>query len=1069
MKKRGSISSRSGINEQATPRRRFLNKDALSKSTKNLSELSPLQVFQKEFTVFESKMIRLRQTHAPYGIERIFEILNSLKSRYSTFISSCNTLYKRIQLKNGLVEASESAKEICSQFTLDFGDLLATLAQIDASVPELYRSSLGGISKSMKENISKYATQCLLDHRTRSVYNKFDSFLKQNMEQCRSDLDYFLSDANFSNITVDRMQHIIERYKQISRKMEIEIPHAMKMQRITVPNGDSLIRSFHSDFVAFISLLTGIPAFTDEMKSIFERIPIFGKSLEDLIESLNLKGISRPATPARVVSRDLGDISSLSAEFPPPEEEPFDVFMPKILEILEIEGGESQEETFQQVIKRLQDVLTEKNTNIHKLETRVNALEEIGKDSSITERLSENRKYKEELQKSFEQEKERIYREVLGEIKSLTPVSITSRSDSTKTQIDCIVTCVQEEFDRNEKKIKDYEEEIRKSKETLRLLRDKFLGMETNNEDYLPNIIDSTVQAMENTRRTLDQQLKDINPTNNTLEEFLHTTLVQLCKKKEAELKNLTNDRMRDMVGRHILDQDEEIKRLKASLKSAREEKNNIENNCISNLSQIRYKLEEQLDDHEDVDPTVEDISKRVKDLLNLHDTNQKDRAAFRSFLASFLSQMLLAYHIPQIRFKDATDQQLKNAMTSILDTPDIQKALYGVDGAINAQPPASPTGSFTSKYKSRRPSALTPTGMSSRSVHTREINTPSPTGSRRTSVFISSSSRSSRRDSEMKKSMDDVNERALAEIKTLLAESCAVMENNNSASYMYFPLDHLAKNVKQLATNLVNSKNATKGLLCDVIIEMNDSQKMSKNDLLNKTNDNLFEFIFKGLRILKCEKTDLTTETMREICRGLGNEDVDFMNIQDLITLAQNQMFLIKETNEAITPLTNIVKDINDQVNINKSFSPLSDLFPRYVEKEENLSKEYLSIPAAKILPSVLPFISQTVSLIDHITKTLSSVTFAAEYKENQSALEKLMAEHQDYKQKISELNKELEDSKNAEETIRKKMYAMLEVSKNVSSARIAAIKKVNSDDISQLIDYFKNYDGDQDELNFD
>ena len=1063
----------------------------LSKSLKNISEFTPLQAFQKHFTLFENQMVKLRQSHAPYGIERIFEVFNSLKSRYPAFLSSCSTINKRIQLNNSAVEVSVDAQDLCRVFSLDFGDLLASLAQISSSIPSLYQSNLGELAKDMRYNITRYANACFLDHRTRFVFQNYDTFFKQNLDQCQNDFDFFLTHNNFEEITVDKMQHIIERYKQVSRKFEMELPHAMSLQRLTVPNGDSFIRSFHTDFVTFIPLLTGIPNFMAEFKLILEQIPLFGQSLQDLIESLGLRAPSTQSSPLPK-SRSITE-SGLSEEFPPHDEEPYLVYIPKILELLQIEQiddfYEQQDYVYQQIIDRIREVLNLHENEKHQMQTKINALSNINDNSTIAERTLENQQYKDDLKKQFETEKEAMYREVLDNIKSLTPKSITSPNDDTKTQIQCVVTCVHEELEQLHHLLNQYETEIKKSKEILKDLRDIYLGMETDDDEYLPNTIDNTIQAMENTKRSLDQQLKDINPTNNILEVFLHDTLIQFCKKKPTELKNLTIDRMKEMVGRHILDLDEEIKKLKDKLKEVRDSKKELEDKVISELSQIRYKLEEQLNNTEETNLDIDDLLTRIKALLQQHDSNEKDRIAFRQFLSSFLSQLLLAFHLQQIRFRNATDQQLKNVMTSILDTPDIQKLLSGQYNNLSSNPSTTNLGYSapqTPKTIPRRRNSvtLTPSSLSQSAREkrfTREGMPPAPPSpakaGRRPSVVISARtpntasnpvfSNVSRRGSESSRrasTMDPENEKILGEIKTLLAESCAILEDRTAASYMYFPLDQLAKQIKQLCTNIINTRNSTKSLVCDIIIEMNDKQKITKEELLKQNNNDLFEYIFQGLHLIKQIKTDLTEETIRNMCRGVTTDDVDFLDIPSLVTLSKNQLRLIKETAAVITPLTNIIKDINDQVNINKSFNPLSDLFPRYVQKVESLSREFILVTADNVLPAVLPYVSQSVSLIDHITKILSATTYAAENKDVQSNIETLMSENQEYKLKIEDLEKNIKDVEKERDLAKQKLFNVLEASRAAANARINAIKKVNTDDLGQIIEYFKNHADDDD-----
>ncbi|EAY13615.1 hypothetical protein TVAG_390120 [Trichomonas vaginalis G3] len=677
----------------ASPRRISSPSMTLPTGVKNLSELTPLQIFQKEFHQLESMITRLRQLHIPNGVDRIFTNFASLKSRYSKFCSNCSVLAKRIALRNTQVEIGPEIKENCRQFTLDFGELLLSFENIDNSMESLYTDHLFMLVKSMATNINKYGAICYSDHRTRSIYQQYESFLKQNLDQAQIDLHDFLQDANFDEITPDKSSHIIERYKQISRKMEIEIPHVMNLQRLVVPNGDSLIKLFHADFVEFIPLLNGIHNFVHEITEIFEKIPSFSTALHNLIESVGLPTSQQQTTPLPSPRATSRSISSMQ-EFPPHPQDPYDIFIPQIcfhLGLEEPSESTNHEDTLQDILNTVKQLQDNHNLEVHKLNTRIEALQDINPTSSLSERNKENREFKEELQKKFNLETERIYRDTLNQIQSLSPVNISSKSDSTKTKIDCIITSVQETLDNQKKTISKLNNEISESKDILSSYREKLIGKDTNSNEHLPNIIENTIQAMENTRRALDQELKNINPTNNTLDEFLHLTLTEYCNYKPQELKNLTNDRMRDMVGRFILDQKEEIKRLKQSLEESNELNKNTNKETINALNQFKTKLEEQLSNTSKTQNTFTDLKKRISELLELHDTKENERFAFRQFLCSFLSQMLHSLKIPQIRFRDASEQQLKAVMSSILEAPEIQQNLVVSSPSSSAQGSRSP------------------------------------------------------------------------------------------------------------------------------------------------------------------------------------------------------------------------------------------------------------------------------------------------------------------------------------------------------------------------------------------
>lgn len=1055
-----------------SPRSSINLSSSLTKSMRTLSELSPMQIFTKEFHSLEMMITKLRQLHIPQGVEVIFENFSSLKSRYSTFCSNCNTLTKRIALKNAEIEIAPEIKENCRQFMLDFGELLVSFETIDNSMQNLYTYHLTRLSKSMAANITKYANICYQDHRTRSIYQQFESFMKSNLDQAQIDLYEFLQNSNFDDVTPEKSSHIIERYKQISRKIEIEIPHAINLQRLVVPNGDSIIKLFHADFVDFVPLLNSIHNFVHEITEIFEKIPNFSTALHNLIESVGLPINPQQTTPLPSPRATSRSISSMQ-EFPPHPQDPFDIYVPQIcfsLGLAEPGKEQNKEEILMEILHAAQEIKDLHNLEIHKLNTRIEALQDINPSSSLSERNKENREYKEELQKKFQLEIEKIYRDTLNQIQSLSPAVITSRTDSTKTKIDCIVTSVQEMLDKQKESLKRANDEIDQSKEVLKQLRDKLLGKETDFTEYLPNIIDNTIQAMENTRRALDQELKDINPSNNSLDEFLNQVLTQFCNYKPQELKNLTNDRMRYMVGRYILDQKEEIRKLKEDLQKEKDMKNDLNDNIVGVLSQFKCKLEEQLDDVEDTENTYPKLKERIQNLLNLHDTKEKDRKSFKSFLSSFLSQVLHALRLPQIRFRDATEQQLKNVMISILDSSEIQRNL-SLSSSSQSTTSSTRKNSIVVRERSKTTRELpqTPKASSNFSL------VPSvPTSVRRGTVMIrsdqttstpnmgqkspSSANNSIRR--RMSTTTTDVDDKNYNEIKQKIAEICSVVEGSPAVTYMYIPIDILIKQLKQSVISKIDSLTNLRSLAADVCVLISSPDKILKNEVLKKPNEEIFEFILKGIELIKATKTDLQQETIKEMCRNVSNDDVDFMTVPDLISFAKSQLKLSKNTSQLTQKMAATLKEIMEQITSNKSFSPSNERYSRYTEKIDLMMKEFSVVPADSILPSVLNYLSQATTLINTITKCLTASSFAPEYESNFEAMQRIVDERQTLSLKCDTLEKEVEKSNKEKEVARKKLYDIMTAAKMAANHRINLMKRANTEDMTHAINYFRNMD---------
>ncbi|EAY13616.1 hypothetical protein TVAG_390130 [Trichomonas vaginalis G3] len=308
-------------------------------------------------------------------------------------------------------------------------------------------------------------------------------------------------------------------------------------------------------------------------------------------------------------------------------------------------------------------------------------------------------------------------------------------------------------------------------------------------------------------------------------------------------------------------------------------------------------------------------------------------------------------------------------------------------------------------------------------------------------------------------------DEEQKSEIKQKIADICSIVEGSPAASYSYVPMDMLMKQLKHSITNKMESLKSLRNFAADTCVLINSPEKVSKEEILKKSNDEIFEFIFKGIELIKATKTDLQKETIKEICRNVGPDDVDFMSIPDMVNLTKTQMNLIKTTSNCTQNITKILKEIDTEITSNKSFSPSNELYSRYIKKIELMMKEFSQIPADSILPCVLPYLTESMSLINNITKSLTAASFAPTYQPNHEIIRKMVDDQQELSLKCEKLEKELEEMKNEANVAKNKLTDVMNAANLAANHKIEMIKKANANEIAQALSDYREVESLSDE----
>ena len=1066
-------------------------KTVLQNTGTNLACDTPLQRLAKEFNTLNTHISILRRHQMPNGFESIFKAFTALKNSFTKFSALATKINKRNSKSNKPVEINEDEIKNIESFSLDFGDFLKRVEDVSNEVSSLYQIHFDDLFNTMCFAIKQYIQKCLLDHRTRAIMLDQESFFTKMMDSCYKDLKRLIQSENLSNVKQNQLAYIIEGFKQVARKFESGIPHEIRLKHLYVPEGDSMFRSFHRSFIELVPLINDIPILIEEMNIVFNILPPLGGCISEILNGYQLERLETCTNLPRIPSQL--SLENLHDSFKPREPDPTKVYIPKIAGLFKLEVGEDEshsKEVLETIYLRAKSFVDNHEMALHECNTKYQALQDIKSETVYLERFGEVRHYKLELEKKFKDDMSKVHRDVLEMLSQLDPNFSTSLSDPLKLQVQCYISHTLSVIDKLKRDIKYAYQEIEQSKSIIEKSREKYFGKKTNTTKSLVTLIQEYCASLQCMNQDLDKE-DDTEKKDNIADKFIKSTLKNLYDVKQCEINSYNGEMLEEMLVKRITQEQEEFKLFKEKYLEERKKYKGFKKSSIDKISQIRCKLEDLVKilvnvktEENDSVLSFESLASKVLDLLEVVSKKVSERISLRSFINSFLGQLLHALNLPQVKFNMTSDEDLKDIMTQILESPLISSNL----GTFTTTPRKTSKTSFphktapaklnekTTKLAWRNDNRAIIGAGAGKSLSTghfsleednnKEIlpveafNDSIPVAPAELATVTALSmekddGRVAEITDENTKMLDVVSlsDSKLAGIRTTLMECCSILESNAVSSFAYYPLPKLASTLLKLSNEKQKDIDQMKEYLAELCHLLNP-QSSTRSDLLKQSFDDLFKLAYSSADVMIHTKQDLTLSQMRDICRGAASSDVDTLDTADIINLITNIVASVKEAttnymeiNSAIQELTNHVE--GDENNHHSN----SDHFQEYLERVEILKQVHQKVPNNGTLDVISNTVSNSINLILILSKTLSAAAFATQYQEGYAKFESIISRNTEIKYQNQMLTQENQNLRDNISVLKKNMFNFIRASSEAFECRLELLKKYHLDEVRKIV----------------
>lgn len=998
----GAISPRKGVRTSNN-----LSKSVtFSKNLRNSSDFSPIQQFQMMFNELEGNILRLRQLNPPTQLNSFFEDFKEYKNNYSLFVDNANKVLRHIKLGDKATRPLPNEPyDLCSSFSQESSSFLGGIVHLNSIKISYFEENLSTLFEIMTRDFDSYAALCMKNHQSRVLSQSYRTWLSnafQNVENHLNEL--FRQSDDFSQVTINI---ICEELKAIARKFEVDLPHALHMQRLMLNEGDEYLSSFHNQFVKFVPLLSSVPNFTSVMFDIMDIIPRYDETLTAVLNQMKIP-VSRSPTPLSVTRESPAEI---------PDGKPFDhstatdKFVAELLPFLNLEkySRAPQDSQLELIAKTIKKKITKLEQDNHKLSTQINATEFITNERVLNERIEENKKFQEAIRKDYQKKRAGILQDTITTVKKLIDTEIIDKESDFETQVETVVAIALSEKNELKKFLANAEKEISDTKEVIAQFNRDYFALNVDMSTNIVKMAQTTIESVMDVQRELDQKLVMQSSSNSELNFFLK----QLLSTREPNVDSMPTNQMKSTII-HILEtQENDLKEAHEKINQFESINENNDDKIIECMSKIQSRLENLTDNAPQVTSTsFEIISENISDLLSKFEEQMKKAVSFRRFLQSFLAQLLFALHLPQVKLKDSTDAQLKDVMTSIIDAPSIQKNLSSFEGRPKA----------TQVQTARNLEPVKPVTITTK----------------------------------------DTDKQFTLQMHNFLAEILAIMNNKPTVGFIHLPIDQLMKQIRESIRTVIKFIKNIRGLLADVQLRVKPGSD-SKENLMTANIDDIATVIFTELDTILTEKNKSITAILPELVNSICEPDRQLFSSMKIsqVEMIRQELQKMKKTYDFVEPINQIIEDLNKNMcKERKGFSPNSPYFNRFIELVEQMRRCSLRLNPSETHPSVYPILSHGIELFDLLSTALSAVTIAPELEQNIEKAGDLLRMKKEDEIEFKGMKDEL-DKKNLEiEQVKQQFLSYIEANHKEVEEHNEAMAQFHNNEIQSIVDYFTKSD---------
>lgn len=1003
---------------------RFSRTTPLTKTPRNMSDFTPIQQVQKIFTKIDKLFLKLRQMSPPDDFTQLIDDFFDLKTKYTVFIESCNKIDRHIKVgntknnknSNSNEKFIDNAREICTSFPVETSRFFSYFYHVNSKLSRFFIQAFQNYFTIMENCFHDYGEICLKEQQTRYIYLQFESAIQELFTFVRQELNSALTSFD----EIQDVSPVVESLKLLSRKFENELPHAMHNQRLMLTEGNDFLNQFHTCFVLMVPLLANIPVFNQIFTEIADQVDPFQDILIVLLHDLQIEVphvLKTQEIQNSVNSEDLFHIS------------PQDHFIKEMAAFFGASDGADlhQNEWYNEIMSKAKEIINNLKQKNHQLMTKLKSNDEIKSEKVLNDRIEQNRKYKEQIQQEYEEKEIKLMRDVINSIKVLVPYDLLASSDDFDTQIKCIISNAQLEQKVAKENIEELNETISQTWDVLSNFMTSKLYMNVDKNTPLPNLAEALIEKVSKKKEKDETNTENRSPSNSELDIFLKKFLA----KQQVNAINMTTPEMKKEVKKLISTLKFKLNEKEQKLTNLTESSTEFQDKAMEAFSKIQrslalYNQAEPLVS----DVTFESVTSSIFSLIDEIDKKRQNQSNFRNFLTSFLAQLLHALRLQQPKFRDMTESQLKDIMTSILDAPQIQRSLSA--------------SVFTTEI----------------SPINKALNNTSPRTVRPSQPFSSLTSRSTT-------ALKEVDSQFVLKMHAYLCDCSALLKGLAPVKFLHTPIEKLMQDV----TKSIYEKNDClmnyRGLLADIYIRTSRTtvsfnsrpNSKEKEELMKADIGKVASGIFQSIEDLMSRNERDIKAKLAEMVNLIPHDDQKQFNLMKLkpIEMVRAELEKMRKSSESVTSIIQILDEISRDLQKERiGFVPVSPFFKHYLGEIENLRRVSIRLSPQETHPAVYSVATKMISLVDSFSNALSALSISENISERHKELMDKLVNKKDFDDQIESLKNTISQKNDEIEKLKTQLNSFVQANKKKWDDQVKLITKIHQQEINQIIEFY-------------
>ena len=239
------------------------------KAAENMSKLTSVQVFIKDFTELETEVHMLRQLSCPPTTERLFDAIADIRSSLPTFETHCKTIAKQKKLQT---QVNKKCFDFYKDFVSSFGFFGEKMELFEKQIHTLYSAVISEAFGKINQSVLQFIDICLRDPQGRTIITNYRKYVEDSIKNLEKRVVPFIADKEFKALSEEELEEFSETTKTFGRFYEKELAPLIASVLLPKFSITRQIQVFHEYFVKLVPYITSAPIFIEQYKVALEAL-----------------------------------------------------------------------------------------------------------------------------------------------------------------------------------------------------------------------------------------------------------------------------------------------------------------------------------------------------------------------------------------------------------------------------------------------------------------------------------------------------------------------------------------------------------------------------------------------------------------------------------------------------------------------------------------------------------------------------------------------------------------------------------------------------------------------------